>query len=82
MVYDLLYDYNHNETAQIILNLFANNHLKLEMVNIHKQVGFNDCGLFTIANTVQLAKKSDPSKIKYIQCAMRPCLIKFLCKEE
>ena len=76
MVYDSLYDSIDSETAQIILHLFANNHLKLEMVNIHKQVGSNDCGLFSIANTIQLAKKSDASKIKYIQRAMRPHLIK------
>jgi len=76
LVYDSLYDFIDSEIAQIILNLFANNHLKLEMVNIHKQVGSNDCGLFSIANAVQLAKKSNPSKIKYIQRAMRPHLIK------
>ena len=76
LVYDSLYDSIDSETAQIILNLFANNHLKLEMVNVQKQVGPNDCGLFSIANAVQLAKKSDPSKIKYIQRAMRPHLIK------
>ena len=52
-----------SETAQIILNLFANNHLKFEMVNVQKQVGSNDCGLFSIANSVQLAKKSGPSEI-------------------
>jgi len=76
LVYDSLYDSIDSETTQIILNLFANNHLKLEMVNVHKQVGSNDCGLFSIANAVQLAKKNDPAKIKYIQCAMRPHLIK------
>ena len=67
LVYDSLYDSIDDETVQIILNLFANSHLKLEMVNVQKQVGSNDCGLFSIANVVQLAKKSDPSKIKYIQ---------------
>ena len=76
LVYDLLYDSTDSETAQIILNLLVNNHLKLEMVNVHKQVGSNDCGLFSIANAVQLAKKSEPSMIKYVQRAMRPHLIK------
>ena len=76
LVYDSLYDSIESATAQDILSLFGNNHLKLQMADVQKQVGPNDCGLFSIANAVQLAKKSDPSKVKYIQCAMRPHLIK------
>ena len=38
LVYDSLYDSTDSETAQIILYLFANNHLKLEMINVQKQV--------------------------------------------
>ena len=36
LVYDSLYDSIDSETAQIILNLFANNHLKFEMVNVYR----------------------------------------------
>ena len=73
LVYDSLYDSIDCETTQIILKFICQQ--PLETSN-GKQVGPNDCGLFSIANAVQLAKKSDPSKIKYIQRVMRPHLIK------
>ena len=34
LVYDSLYDCIDSKTAQVILNLFGNNHLKLQMVDI------------------------------------------------
>ena len=46
------------------------------MSEIQKQCGGDDCGLFTIANAVQLAKKCDPAKVKYLQYQMRANLIK------
>ena len=67
-VYDTLYDTVDSDTADVILNLFGHsNHLKINMATIQKQRGVNDCGVFSIANAVQLAKRSDPAKINYIQ---------------
>ena len=66
-VYDTLYDTVDSDTADIILNLFGGNHLRINMATIQKQRGLNDCGVFSIANAVELAKRSDPTKINYIQ---------------
>ena len=65
-VYDTLYDAVDDDTTDVILNLFGSNHLKINMATIQKQRGVNDCGVFSIANAVQLAKKCDPAKINYI----------------
>lgn len=46
------------------------------MATIQKQRAINDCGVFSIANAVQLAKRSDPAKINYIQWKMKSHLIK------
>ena len=75
-VYDTLYDAVDDDTTDVILNLFGGNHLKINMATIQKQRGVNDCGVFSIANAVQLAKKCDPVKINYIQWKMRSHLIK------
>ena len=75
-VYDTLYDTVDTDTADVILNLFGGNHLKIYMATIQKQRGLNDCGVFSIANAVELAKRSDPAKINYIQWKMRSHLIK------
>ena len=74
-VYDTLYDTVDSDTGDVILNLFGGN-LKINMATIQKQRGASDCGVFSIANAVQLAKKSDPAKISYIQWKMRSHLIK------
>lgn len=74
MVYDSLYDQIDCETVHVILNLFGGNG-EIEMARIQKQNGTNDCGLFAVANSVELAKKQDPTKINYIQRLMRPHLI-------
>ena len=74
-VYDTLYDTVDGDTADVILNLFGGN-LKIYVATIQKQRGLNDCGVFSIANAVELAKKSDPAKINYIQWKMRSHLIK------
>ena len=74
-VYDTLYDAVDSDTADVILNLFGGN-LKIYVATIQKQRGLNDCGVFSIANAVELAKKSDPAKINYIQWKMRSHLIK------
>ena len=62
-MYDTLYDTVDSDTADVILNLFGGNYLKIYMATIQKQRGLNDCGVFSIANAVEL---SDPPKINCI----------------
>ena len=57
--------------------LFKDESLKVKMIKVQKQCGGDDCGLFTIAKAVQLAKKCDP---KYLQHQMRAHLIN--CSEK
>lgn len=75
-MYDTLYNAVDDDTTDVILNLFGGNHLKINMATIQKQKGVNDCGVFSIANAVQLAKKCDPAKINYIHWKMRSHHIK------
>ena len=56
-MYDTLYDSVDSDTANVILNLFGGNHLEIHVPTIQKQRGLNDCGVFSIANAVELAKK-------------------------
>ena len=60
-VYDSLYDSIDEDTEQTIKFLFKDHLLKVNMVKVQKQRGIDDCGLFAIANAVQLAKKCNPS---------------------
>ena len=61
------------DTTKMIHELFSNSQIKLQKVQ--KQQGSDDCGLFTIAFAVSLARKTDPSKICFIQLLMRAHLI-------
>ena len=74
-VYDSLYDSIDEDTEQTIKFLFKDHLLKANMVKVQKQRGIDDCGLFAITNAVQLAKKCNPSQVKYHQYQMRSHLI-------
>ena len=45
------------------------------MSKVQKQCGGDDCGLFAIANAVQLAKKQNPTEVNFYQYVMRAHLI-------
>jgi len=75
-VYDSLHDSVDKDTLKSIKFLFKDEQLKVKMIEVQKQCGDDDCGLFVIANAVQLAKKCDPPKVKYLQYQMRVHLIK------
>lgn len=85
-VYDSLYDTLDDETIVVIKYLFNNENINIKMIKVQKQKGYDDCGLFAIANTVQLAKKyvakteafankCDPGMVKYQQSVMRSHLV-------
>ena len=64
-VYDSLYDSVDEDILKSIKFLFKDESIKVRMSEVQTQCGGDDCGLFTIANAVQLAKKCGPAKVKY-----------------
>ena len=74
-VYDSLYDSVDEDTQKTIKFLFKDELIKVEVIKVQKQSGGDDCGLFAIANAVQLAKKGDLSQAKCCQYQMRSHLI-------
>ena len=64
------------ETSDLILRMFHNRdnngkNVTIIMKNTQKQIGSDDCGLFTIAMMTSLAYKEDPSAVTYDQKNMR-----------
>ena len=74
-VYDSLHDHLDADSQKVILKLFDNGELQINMVKVQKQQGVDDSGLFAIANAVSLARKIDPTNVTYVQCQMRTHLI-------
>ena len=74
-IYDSLYDSLDEDTVKSVKFLFKDESIKVQMTKVQKQCGGDDCGLFAIANAVQLAKKCDPAKVKFRQYQMRSHLI-------
>ena len=49
---------------------------ELKFINVQRQIGANDCGLFAIANVTSLCLGSDPHLLRYDQSQMRNHLCK------
>ena len=62
-VYDSLYDSVDEKNLKIIQQLFGIK--EVHVVPVQKQQGFSDCGLFSIACAVYLAKKRTPEKANH-----------------
>ena len=77
-IYDSLYTTMDEATRKVVSNSFGS--LIPELVNIPKQSGGTDCGLYAIANATALCFQQDPSKIQFHQNVMRLHLIK--CMED
>ena len=64
------------ETSDLILRMFHNqdnngNNVTIIMKNTQKQIGSDDCDLFTIAVMTSLAHKENPSAVTYDQKNIR-----------
>ena len=70
-----------SKTIQIIANLlrFPSSTFLIKVMNVGKQVGTQDCALFSIAFLTSLAHGEDPTMIRYDQDEMRSHLT--LCFE-
>ena len=72
-VYDSLYDTVDDNTSKILKQVLGTK-VEVDINNDKKQVGFNDCRLFAIANCVSLAGSNTPSS-NFDQAKMRQHLV-------
>ena len=79
-VYNSLYDDLNCGSRRVILDLFGDDKLQINMQQVQKQHGTDDCGLFAIAFAVSLARKVNPadSHLLFEQSRMRSHLINCL----
>jgi len=81
-VYDSLYPSTNDDTKTIIArSVFTRStNIKINMMNVAKQKGSTDCGLYAIATLTCLAFGNDPTEVIFDQVALRPHLIQCLEK--
>lgn len=83
-LYDSLYTSIGSETITIIASLFRflTPSFTVKVMNVGRQVGFQDCGLYAISFVTSLAYEEDPTIIKYEQEEMRDHLLECFDKKE
>ena len=72
-----VYDSFHEDTKKLIADIMQSTCPKIEVqyIDVQKQKGQSDCGLFAIAFATLLAHLQDPASITYNQAKMRRHLI-------
>jgi len=78
--YDSAYTHIADNTLQVIAHLVKSNEqsIDIKLMNISKQCGSVDCGLYAIATVTCLALATDPTTIVFRQNEMRSHLITIL----
>ena len=68
-LYDSFYTSLSSKTATIIAQLLRHKHLSItvQVMNVSKQIGTQDCALFAIAYLVALAFNEDPTAVVFDQ---------------
>lgn len=74
LVYDSVYRTLDQPTTNIILNLFPAS-TSTELVQVNRQRGGLDCGVFAVAISTSLTFQQNPAVIKFDQPAMRAHLV-------
>lgn len=69
------------QLAQIYKRYRTDHKLEVEVVDVQRQRGGSDCGLFAIACAVSVAFGELPQSVKFLQAEMRPHLVSCLEKE-
>ena len=79
-MYDSLYPSINDNTETIIARLLFTKsaNIKINMMDVAKQKGSTDCGLYAVAILIHLAFGNDPTSVSFDQAAMRPHLIQSL----
>ena len=67
-----------DEVEEQVINLLADDFVKLNVVPLHQQQNGGDCGVFASAYATCLAYMSDPAAVKFDIPKMRPHLSKCL----
>lgn len=82
-IYDSIFDRLDEETKNVIMNLFelASSPV-FDFVQVQKQVGGQDCGLFAIGIVLSLLIHVDVTSIVFNQSQMRPHLLKCFNEKE
>ena len=70
-VYDSLYPMVNEASKKVMLNLFEGSRRKIVQVNVQKQLGGQDCGLFAIGISTALLNNIDVTTIQFNQHEMR-----------
>ena len=76
-VYDSLYPSINDNTKTVIARLLFTN-IKINMIDVAKQKGSTECGLYAVAILTHLAFENDPTSVTFDQAALRPHLIQCL----
>ena len=69
-LYDSIYFNVHHKNEKIVKKIFGTCSIT-KMMNVQKQVGIHDCGLFAIAVATALVHDKDPSRLLFNQSKMR-----------
>jgi hypothetical protein len=82
-IYDSIYDILDEETKNVIVNLLElSSSPTFDLVQVQKQVGGQDCGLFAIGIVLSLLFHIDVTSIVFNQSQMRPHLLKCFNNKE
>ena len=79
-VYDSIYSTLNKETRTIIRNLFGPKSVR--SIPIPKQMGGQDCGVYSIAIATALAFNQDPATVKFRQSALRSHLVECITTQK
>ena len=80
-VYDSLYNCIDSKSKGVVKNLFETTAADISVVNMQKQHGSTDCGLFAIAVVTALLFGEDPSSLHFEQSCMRNHLLQCYIKQ-
>ena len=69
------------QLAQIYKRYRTDDKLEVDVVDVQRQEGGSDCGLFAIAYTVSVAFGELPQSVQFLQAEMRAHLVSLLEKE-
>ena len=72
-VHDSIYEEIDSNTQEVVFNIFGT--VDINFVQVQKQRGGSDCGLFAIAISIAICNGLDPSRIRYDQTSMRSHLV-------
>ena len=79
-LYDSVYSLASNDTLHIIAQLVQSKEqsLRIQLMNVAKQSGSVDCGLYALAILTSLLLNTDPTIIVFESDEMRPHLVQIL----